>query len=232
MCRPFYLARGLSALALVLSLCRAAEAQEVFIGEIRWVPYDFAPRGWAECNGQLLSIAQNQALFALLGTTYGGNGQTTFALPDMRGRVPLHVGLGPGLTDRRIGEKGGAESHALTIAELPAHSHDVSGHAHSIPALALDLKASSSAATSASAAGNVLATVASQGNQKVGAPRIYAPGTADVAMGPSGTTIPSTTDSAGGVTATAGGDAAHPIVPPFLGVRCIISLFGIFPQRP
>jgi len=98
---------------------------EPFIGELRLVPYNFAPRGWAACNGQILSIAQNTALYSLLGTTYGGNGQTTFALPDLRGRVPLHTGQGPGLSNYDLGQLGGVESITLTTNEMPAHSHTV-----------------------------------------------------------------------------------------------------------
>ena len=82
---------------------------DAFIGEIKLVPFNFAPRGYAFCDGQLLPIAQNSALFALLGTTFGGDGRTTFGLPDLRGRVPLHAGTGPGLSERRLGDKGGAE---------------------------------------------------------------------------------------------------------------------------
>jgi microcystin-dependent protein len=231
MARLSWISRGVCAMALVCGVSGMASAQEPFIGEIRWVPYTFAPRGWADCNGQLLSIAQNQALFALIGTDYGGDGQVTFALPDMRGRVPMHVGLGPGLSNRVIGEKGGNESHALTIDELPAHSHAAGSHAHPIPALTLDLKASSSAAISTSAAGNVLATVASQGNQK-SVTRIYGGGAADVSLGASGATLASATGNASGVTSSAGGDAAHPILSPYLGVRCIIATSGIFPSRP
>ncbi len=91
---------------------------EPFIGEIQLFGFQFAPRGWALCNGQLLPIAQNQALFSLLGTMYGGNGQTTFALPNLRGRVPLHVDAG--LVQ---GEQGGEESHTLSTSEMPAHTH-------------------------------------------------------------------------------------------------------------
>jgi microcystin-dependent protein len=98
---------------------------EPFIGELKLVPYNFAPRGWAACNGQILSIAQNTALFSLLGTTYGGNGETTFALPDLRGRVPLHMGQGPGLSNYALGQLGGEESHTLINAEMPAHGHTV-----------------------------------------------------------------------------------------------------------
>lgn len=97
-----------------------------FIGEIRAFGFTFAPRGWALCNGQLMSIAQNTALFSLLGTTYGGNGQTTFGLPDLRGRAALHFGQGPGLSARSQGEVSGTESHTLLSTELPAHNHAVS----------------------------------------------------------------------------------------------------------
>jgi microcystin-dependent protein len=94
-----------------------------FLGEIRMFGFDFPPRGWATCAGQLLAINQNQALFSLLGTTYGGNGQTTFALPDLRGRAPIHVGQGPGLGSRSLGEQGGTQQHTLLASELPQHTH-------------------------------------------------------------------------------------------------------------
>jgi microcystin-dependent protein len=100
-----------------------AQATDPFIGQLALVPYNFAPKGWALCNGQLLPINQNQALFSLLGTTYGGNGITTFALPDLRGRVPISSGQGPGLSNYIIGEIGGSETHTLTVAELPSHTH-------------------------------------------------------------------------------------------------------------
>jgi microcystin-dependent protein len=96
-----------------------------YLGEIRMFGFDFPPRGWATCAGQLLAINQNQALFSLLGTTYGGNGQTTFALPDLRGRAPIHVGQGPGLGLRSLGERSGEEQHALIVTELPQHTHFV-----------------------------------------------------------------------------------------------------------
>ena len=91
---------------------------EPFLAEIRVMSFNFPPKGWAFCNGQLLPINQNQALFALLGTTFGGNGQTTFALPDLRGRTPIHVGSG-----HTLGERGGEQAHTLSIAELPQHTH-------------------------------------------------------------------------------------------------------------
>lgn len=98
---------------------------EPFIGQISIVGFNFAPRGWAMCDGQLLSIAQNTALFALLGTMYGGNGTTTFALPNLRGRVPIHVGQGTGLANRVQGEVGGSENVTLTAQQMPTHSHPV-----------------------------------------------------------------------------------------------------------
>src|SRR5436305_2548610 len=96
---------------------------DAYIGEIRMFAGNFAPRGWATCDGQILPIAQNTALFSLLGTQYGGNGQTTFALPDLRGRVPIHYGQGPGLSPYDIGEAAGTETITLTQNEIPAHSH-------------------------------------------------------------------------------------------------------------
>jgi len=109
---------------------------EPFIGEIRCFSFNFAPEGWAPCDGGLLSIAQNQALYSLLGTTYGGNGTTTFALPDLRGRAPVHQGNGV-----ILGQSAGEEVHTLTINEMPAHTHTIS--------------ANSDGATSKIATGNV-----------------------------------------------------------------------------
>jgi microcystin-dependent protein len=91
---------------------------EPFLSEIRVMSFTFAPKGWAQCNGQLLPINQNQALFSLLGTTYGGDGRVNFALPDLRGRTPIHVGSG-----HTLGERGGEQAHTLSIAELPTHTH-------------------------------------------------------------------------------------------------------------
>jgi microcystin-dependent protein len=116
----------LLALTMLLGSARGAAAQsEPLLGQIMFGAFTFAPRGWAECNGQIMSISQNTALFSLLGTTYGGNGQTTFALPDMRGRMPTHAGQGYGLTPRTQGEMAGEESVALTTNQMPAHSHDL-----------------------------------------------------------------------------------------------------------
>lgn len=115
-----------------------------FIGEVRLFAGNFAPLGWAFCQGQLMAISQNDALFALIGTTYGGDGQTTFALPNLSGRVPLHQGQGAGLTSRTIGELGGAEIVTLLTSQIPQHTHA--------------MNASSAAATGTSPSGALLAT--------------------------------------------------------------------------
>jgi microcystin-dependent protein len=100
-----------------------------FVGEIRIFAGNFAPSGWALCNGQILPISQNTALFSLLGNAYGGNGISTFGLPDLRGRAPILFGQGPGLTDRVRGEALGAETHTLSVAEIPAHTHPLGASA-------------------------------------------------------------------------------------------------------
>jgi microcystin-dependent protein len=104
---------------------------EPFIGEIRMFAGNFAPMGWAFCDGQLLAVSQNDALFSLFGTMYGGDGRTTFALPDMRGRLPIHPGTIPGGSTARLGNTGGSETVTLPINELPAHSHSVLGSTQS-----------------------------------------------------------------------------------------------------
>lgn len=98
-----------------------------YTGEIRMFAGTFAPQGWALCDGQLLAVSQNDTLFSLFGTTYGGDGRTTFGLPDLRGRVPIHAGAGPGLTLRALGSKGGAESVVVTGDQLPGHTHQMQG---------------------------------------------------------------------------------------------------------
>ena len=96
-----------------------------FVAEIRIFPFNFAPKGWAWCDGQLLPLSQNTALFSLLGTTYGGNGQSNFALPDLRGRAPMHPGQGPGLSLHDLGETGGSETVTLLQSEIPSHTHTI-----------------------------------------------------------------------------------------------------------
>lgn len=105
---------------------------EPFLAEIRMMGFDFAPRGWAKCDGQLLPISQHQSLYMILGTTYGGNGRTTFALPDLRGRTPMHMGnngMGP---TRVQGERDGEEEHGLLVQEMPRHNHAVSGTSNTV----------------------------------------------------------------------------------------------------
>lgn len=102
---------------------------EPFIGEVRSFGFNFAPVGWAQCNGQLLSIAQNTALFSILGTTYGGDGRTNFALPDLQGSVPMGAGQGSGLSDRPLGEHGGTETEVLTAQQIPSHNHAANAQA-------------------------------------------------------------------------------------------------------
>lgn len=127
---------------------------EPYLGEVRWFAGNFAPRGWAFCDGQYLSIASNSALFSLLGTYYGGDGRTNFRLPDMRGRAMMHAGNGPGLTPRPQGQVSGQENVALTTAQLPSHSHT--------------LKASDAGGDSVLPVDRVLS--------QVGRLRVYAPG--------------------------------------------------------
>jgi microcystin-dependent protein len=119
-----------------------------FVAEIRIFPFNFAPKGWAWCDGQLLPLSQNTALFSLLGTTYGGNGKSNFALPDLQGRSPMHPGQGPGLSLHDLGETGGSETVTLLESEIPLHAHAMQASAD--PATA---QAPSSAVTLARSAG-------------------------------------------------------------------------------
>jgi microcystin-dependent protein len=178
-----------------------ARASEPFLGQIIMFGGNFAPRGWALCDGQLLAISSNQALFSILGTIYGGDGRTTFGLPGLRGRVAMHPGNGPGLSSRRLGEKGGTETNTLTVPNLPAHNH------------AATLHASSGAGNVPDPAGSVLA--------KKNRTNIYSnSATPDVTM-----------NSASVTTANTGGGQAVNNVQPFLAVNYIIALEGIFPSR-
>ena len=114
-------------LILFLLICSFVQAQNSYIGEVRIFAGNFAPRGWAFCDGQILSIAQNSTLFSILGTTYGGDGRTTFALPDLRGRGAVHSGRGPGLNEVRLGQMQGTESNILLANQIPSHNHQVYG---------------------------------------------------------------------------------------------------------
>lgn len=180
------------------------------IGEIRMFAGNFAPRNWALCDGQLLPIAQYNALFAILGTTYGGDGRTTFALPDLRGRFPMHPGNGPGLTPRQLGQKGGVEDVTLTAAQMPAHSHSASTEVIE--------NVSSNEGNSASPDGQVLAKSGS------GDPD-YAP------IAQADSKLDERSHDASTTVGTAGGNQSHDNMSPFNCVNFIICLEGIFPPR-
>lgn len=136
---------------------------EPFLGQIMLVPYNFAPRGWAFCNGQILPIAQNTALFSLLGTTFGGNGQTTFALPDLRGRAALSSGQGPGLSSYDLGQVGGTESETLTINQMPQHNHLVTANTEGS-----NSNSPNGAVPGDTSVGNIYATVLGSATMNVG----------------------------------------------------------------
>ena len=182
---------------------------EPFLGQIELFSFGFAPRGWALCAGQIMAIAQNQALFALLGTTYGGNGVTTFALPDLRGRVPMGQGNGSGLTPRVIGEFVGEEAHTLTIAETPTHTHTL--QAISNPTLTNNVDTPGPTVVLAQTTG------ADKDNNPLTV-NIYAPDAA-----------PSQALASAAI-GTVGGQP-HPNLMPYLAVNVCIALQGIFPSR-
>jgi microcystin-dependent protein len=221
---------GTCAMLATIALTPAiARAQQPMLGEIRFVGFGFAPLGWANCNGQLLSVAQNPDLYSLLGTKFGGDGVTTFALPDLRGRSPVDDGQGLGLSMRVLGQSGGAESHTLTLNEMPLHSHIVNDHTHAIDPLAVDLRASSALATSTTAAGNILATAALVGGGGGKITNVYNAGPADVSMAATAATITAATAFAGGTTNSVGNGSAYPTIPPYLTLKCIIALQGVVP---
>ncbi|MBK9105721.1 MAG: phage tail protein [Saprospiraceae bacterium] len=175
---------------------------EGYIAQIIMFAGNFAPKFWAFCAGQILSISQNTALFSLLGTTYGGNGQTTFGLPDLRGRVPVGTGQGPGLPNVTLGELSGIPATTLTVNQMPAHNHTA----------ITNVRVSSANTTSEEAAGNILA------NQ---AQNFYAPvGTANGSLGGVTTTV-----------GLNGGNQPVNIMQPYLGMNYVICLNGIFPSR-
>jgi microcystin-dependent protein len=187
------------------------------MGELCIFSFNFAPRGWAMCNGQILAINQNQALFSLLGTNFGGNGQTTFGLPDLRSRVPIHVGQGVGLGNYLIGQKGGAEAHTVTQQQMPTHTHP--------------FMASASGANTPLPLNTVLGSannlyvpdiITDPDNERARAlaatkPAMYSSGTVLTTLDPS--TIGST-----------GGSQPHENRQPFLVLNICIALQGTFPS--
>jgi microcystin-dependent protein len=173
-----------------------------FIGEIRLMSFPFPPKGWQFCQGQLLPINQNQALFSLLGTTYGGNGTTTFGLPDLRGRVVLGVGSGPGLSPYSWGQQGGTEAVALTPAQMPPHGHTFTG--------------------TIQAAGEAEFIQPGQAYPATGVETQYSQGTPNATLG-SGS-LPNTL-------ATAGSGQPHENRQPTLVLNYAIAVQGIYPSR-
>jgi len=176
---------------------------EPYIGAIVMFAGNFAPRGWAFCNGQILPISQNTALFSILGTTYGGNGTTTFALPDLRGRVAIHPGQGPGLSNYDLGQQGGSETVTLTQNQMPSHTHTVNASTNA-PGRGGN-----------SPTGNLL-TVASDANNVT--VNLYTGGAPNTTMSPQ-------------MVANAGGNQPVPDIQPYTCVNYIIALQGIFPSR-
>lgn len=186
---------------------------QVFLGQINTFGFNFAPRGFATCDGQILAISTNTALFSLLGTTYGGNGQTTFALPDLRGRSPNHQGQGPGLSNYTMGQVAGTENTTLTVNQMPQHTHTATGSLN-----AVQVKATAQAP----AIGSLIAR--SVDTSAIGStPAIYVP------TGTAGTLV-----ALGGLSVTnapAGGSQPFSILDPYLTVNMCIALQGIFPSR-
>lgn len=182
-----------------------------YIGEIRVVTFNYAPTGWLQCNGQLLAVQQYQALFALLGITYGGNGSTTFQLPNLQGRVPLHVGNLAGGHSYTLGQVAGSESVALNTTQLPTHTHALTG---------AGLQAGAVSADQASPVGNIPA-------------QLVDPGTGSAT--PLYTTPANATGVSGGFTGQigpTGGGQPVSILQPFLCLNFIIAVQGIYPSRP
>ncbi len=180
---------------------------EGFIGEIKMFGGNFAPRGWALCEGQLLAISDNTALFSILGTIYGGDGRTSFALPDLRGRAPVGAGQGPGLSPHRQGQRGGTEVVSLNTGQLPAHSHEVT-------ALTSTLKCNNKEATESIGEGQTFGKAAVN---------IFNEETANLNM--------NITLTASGEVGNTGGSQPHDNMPPYLGMNYIICTQGIFPSR-
>lgn len=181
-------------------------AQNPYIGEVRLFAGNFAPAGWAFCDGSLLPISENNALFVLIGTTYGGDGQSTFAVPDLRGRVPMGTGQGAGLSNRVLGEKAGQEAVTLTTANMPSHTHTARIVVNNANATTSVPTTSSSIATAGNPSG-----------------RVFVPNLSY------NTSVPDILYQS--FTTASTGTATPVVLRPNLGINYIISLFGIFPSQ-
>ena len=194
---------------------------EEYLGTIKAFAFGFSPRGWMFCNGQIISIAQNTALFSLLGTVYGGNGQTTFGLPDLRGRSVVHPGTGPGLSNITQGEIGGTETVTLTQNNLPMH-------AHALVAGTGAGQVNFSTVINALAGGTITNESDNGGNS-------FASGGSTATMysepGGTATLVGGVTTTLTGTTAIAGGSIPFSIRDPYLGIYMSIAVEGIFPSR-
>lgn len=186
-----------------------------FIGEIIMFAGDFAPRGWALCDGQLLSISQHSALYSILGTTYGGDGRSTFALPDLRGRYAMHPGHGPGLSNHRAGEKGGVENLTLTRMQVPNYSIPVSLPVSGV----ITVNVNEEDATGTEAPGNRLGTTDTN---------VYNGDATDNTLAADSV---SHSLAATGDINTGGGGQSHTNMPPYTCINFIISLEGVYPSR-
>ncbi len=203
------LAASLAFTALPAAACSGADP---FLGSVCTFGFNFCPRGWVEANGALLPISQNTALFSLLGTFYGGNGQTTFGLPDLRGRSIVGQGQGPNLTPIQIGEAGGNESVLLSQSQMPAHTHQA------FTTVNVKLRGTNAAGTTDTPGGNVLG--------KYARTNTYSTGASDVDMGNTAIAATATT-----TTNSAGGNASFNVRSPYLGMITCIATQGIFPSR-
>jgi microcystin-dependent protein len=192
---------------------------EPMMATIQLFSGNFAPRGWAFCDGQLLSINQYQALFSLLGTTYGGDGRTSFALPDLRSRVAVHPGRGPGLSTYKLGQRGGQETHILSISEMPNHTHGAT-----LDNGTASIKISSGDGTTNNPVGNFLAkgVTPAAGPVPVNVANIYA-ATSDNVMAADLTGTPTVLHS--------GSSQGHTNIQPYEAINYIIAMVGTFPSR-
>jgi microcystin-dependent protein len=193
-----------------------------YLGQIMQVGWSFANTGWANCNGALIPISQNQALFALLGTTFGGNGTQTFGLPDVQGRVLIGQGQGAGLSNYVWGQKSGTENTTLTVSNMPAHSH--TGTASGLTGTLLVDGTANSGTLNVPAPNSVLASPPNAGQAQV---KIYAPAGSSATVPINGVTI-----TGGSVTiGLTGNGLPFPILQPYLAVWTLIATQGIFPTR-